>query len=362
MTMNSENYFPEQRHLLQMTVIRRDRVLPLDLIGDVEVSRNTRVDLRTPIARGTLPAEYIVLDALKPLRIRSHAKLDDLLHVRVGQHVDLGELLAGKERGKRNLRSPISGTVAYIGEGRIILQAYSEPKVVEAGLTGVVVETRRGRGAVIEAAGAVVQGVWGNDQWGIGPLRIEPEEGLEHIFDDTFGSDYSGAVIVTKRPLTRTSLQVIHDQQFGGVIAPSIAPALHDELLSLKRAVLLTEGFGAQRMSGILLSFLSNFEGKNTTLDTFRAGVLEARRPEAVISVAPEAGQKPSAPRNDLILTEDTQVRLTRGKFASSLGQIISLPKNPIVLDNGLRVPCAEVRLFTGELLHVPLENLEVFG
>jgi hypothetical protein len=55
-------------------------------------------------------------------------------------------------------------------------------------------------------------------------------------------------------------------------------------------------------------------------------------------------------------------VRLTRSPHIGSIGKIADLPKTPQMLDNGLRVPCAQVDLVTGERVMAPLANLEVFG
>jgi hypothetical protein len=55
-------------------------------------------------------------------------------------------------------------------------------------------------------------------------------------------------------------------------------------------------------------------------------------------------------------------VRLGRGDAAGALGVITHLPKTPILMDNGLRVSCAQVELVTGEKITAPLANLEVTG
>ncbi len=361
--MNYETYFPEQRHLIGLTTFRRDRLLPLDAGGTVEVTKGDRVDLHHVVARGTLPSAYLVIDAARALRLRKPEALNDLLHVSEGDPVSTGQLLAGKEgRRKRGVRSPLTGSVAYIGEGRIILQEIEESITVEAGLTGQVVEVRKGRGAVIEGIGAVVQGVWGNDRRAIGTLRLEPDEGLENIYGEALSSPFRGTIIIARRPLRAASLQVLVDQDIAGVIAPSMEPDVLPAALECPRAVLLTEGFGNMRMGGALSSFLVNLQGRQATLDAALPGVLEARRPEAVITVPTTPGERPSQPRTEQTVQVQTQVRLTRGDFAGSVGTIVELPETPVLLDNGLSVYCARVNLITGETVAVPLENLEVFG
>jgi hypothetical protein len=361
--MTYETYYPEQRHLIGLTTFRRDRLLPLDAGGSVEVSRGDRVDLHHVIARGTLPSGYLVIDAARALKLRKPDALNEQLHVAVGDPVEIGQLLAGKEgRRKRGVRSPLTGSVAYIGEGRIILQEIEETITVEAGLTGQVTDVRKGRGAVIEGIGAVVQGVWGNDRRAIGTLRLEPDEGLENIYGEALSSPFRGTVVISRRPLRADSFEVLVTQDIAGVIAPSMDPALIPAALECPRAVLLTEGFGTMRMGGALSTFLLNLQGRQATVDAAQAGILEARRPEAVITVPMIPGERPAAPRIDQRIQEDLQVRLTRGDFTGSVGTVTELPKTPVLLENGLSVYCARVNLITGETVAVPLENLEVFG
>jgi len=55
-------------------------------------------------------------------------------------------------------------------------------------------------------------------------------------------------------------------------------------------------------------------------------------------------------------------VRMIREPYMGQTGIILDLPKAPVLLDNGLRVPCAQVELVAGDKLFVPLANLEVLG
>ncbi len=202
-------YFPEHRHQLPLSVIRRERTLP-DGGGAIDAVVNTRVDVNEVIARAAVPSPYTIVDARRFFNLRKPADLDALLEVEAGDRIEAGQTLAirGGLRGKR-LLSPVSGTVAYIGEGQIILQESAEVLEVEAGMNGVVVEVRPGRGVTIEAYGAVLQGMWGNNRRAIGTLRLEPEAGIENIYRDALDIEFRGVIVVTKRPLRQTTLQVM---------------------------------------------------------------------------------------------------------------------------------------------------------
>ncbi len=356
--MTSEIYYPEQRHLLSRTTIRRERLLPESTDGEVIVPQGTRVSLRDVVARGSAPAPYVLVEAARFFSLKDPNKLSDLLQVGVGDRVNMGETLAAKRR--KRLVSPISGEVAEIAQGRIILQEYAPQVELEAGANGTVVGVRRGRGVIIEAYGAVLQGVWGNNRRTIGALRLEPSAGIEHISGDVVDTQYRGALMVTRRPLRRATFHVIEEQSFSGVIAPSMEPELISIALEATPAVLLTEGFGSQRMSSLTAQFLEMMEGRQATLDAVLPSAVETRRPEVIVNIPLEPGERPPPPNVNSSLKLGREVRLARS--GGSIGVVIGLPKDPISLENGLRVPCAQIELVTGEKLYVPLANIEVSG
>lgn len=358
--MTSELYFPEQRHMLPLTLIRRARLMSDDVDARLETTNGARVTITDVIARGAKPAPYVLVDAAAFFKLRNLDDLDKLMQVSRGDLIDRGQVIA--KRRRRKLLSPILGKVIEVAAGKIILQEESENIELEAGMNGTVVETRRGRGAVIETYGAVLQGVWGNGKRSIGTLRIEPTNGIEAIFGDQLDFEYSGAIVVTRRPLRPTTIQVMIDQGFSGIIAPSAEPDMIESILSAPGAVLLTEGFGSQRMSQPVYQFLDDVDGRQALLDGTMPSALDAHRPEVIITVPLGGGDRPGAPLVNISLQIGSTVRLTRGKNAGSAGQVINLPKTPVVMDNGLRVPCARVQLVTGEQVDVPLTNLEVSG
>src|SRR5262245_59170263 len=117
--MTYEIYFPEHRHLLNVSLIQRDRLLPEDVDGHPEKGRNSRVGFRDVVARGMRPAPYIVIDAARELKLRRPDKLKSLMLVDEGQEIVRGQVIAGKTkrngdpvRGK-SIVAPHGGTVIY---------------------------------------------------------------------------------------------------------------------------------------------------------------------------------------------------------------------------------------------------------
>lgn len=355
-------YYPDQRHILEASTIRRERSLPEDAIGRVEVREGATVNLRDIVARGVVPSRYVIVEAAEFFKLR---KLDDLpamMLAEVGDTVDIKTPLAGQSgrRGKR-LLSPVKGIISYVGDGRIILQEAPEAVELDAGLDGVVVETEAGRGVVIETLGGLVQGVWGNNRRIIGTLRIEPEDGLESIYGDELDTTYRGAIVVTRRPLKETSLLVMEDQNFS-VIAPSMDADLIEHALKVSGAILLTEGFGPVRMSTSVFTMLSGVNGRQATLDAALPNRWSTRRPEVIINPSGRQTTRPPRPNVNMAAQIGTSVRLTRPPNAGQVGKIVNLPKTPYLLENGLRATCAQVEMPGGERLMIPLANLEVFG
>ncbi|MBC7812084.1 MAG: hypothetical protein H7175_13100 [Burkholderiales bacterium] len=356
-------YYPEQRHIVEITNILRERHLPEDAIGSVEAKVGQRVDLGTVIARGTVPARYIIIEGAQFFRLKNPADLADLAVVEQGEAVEEGQTLAlQSERRGKTLVSPVTGIVALIGEGRFILQETPELIDLTAGLSGEVIHVEPGRGALIEAAGGLIQGVWGNGRSTIGVLRLEPEGGLEAIYGDQIDIAYRGAIVITRRPLKASGLLIMTDQAINGVIAPSMDADLRDQARQIRGAVMLTEGFGALRMNGTAQSLLERMVGRQTTIDAVNPNRWEVRRPEVIINLPVRSDQRPQRLNRAQTLNAGMAVRLTRSPHEGQTGQVVDLPKAPVMLDNGLRVQCARVKLTTGETVAVPLANLELFG
>src|SRR3954447_16251749 len=63
--MTSETYYPDQRHLLSKTTIRRERFLPDTTVGEVPVQSGTRVSVRDVVARGPSPSPFVLVEAAR---------------------------------------------------------------------------------------------------------------------------------------------------------------------------------------------------------------------------------------------------------------------------------------------------------
>jgi len=352
-------YYPDQRIISPYTVIRHDVTLPDEASGAVRVNDGKRVDIRDMVVNGVIPTGYIIVEAAAQLRLRKGDDLPDLMQVNLRDVVDEDQVIA--KRGRREVTAPIRGIVEQVKDGRIILQKVPQIIDIEAGVRGRVIEIMDGRGVVIEAVGARVQGMWGNGKQTISPLRPGPEGDLSNLAAESLETRYAGSVVLTRRPLTRKGLQTASVQALAGIIAPSMEADLRRLALAHDSAIILTEGFGSARMNNTAYSLLAELEGQQVNLDASTPDRWETRYPEIIVNV-PSGDRRPSKANTRLVLRPNATVRLTREPHLGATGKVIDLPKSPVLLDNGLRVMCAQVQLVAGDTLHVPLANLEVLG
>lgn len=356
-------HYPDQRLIAKMTSIQREALLPEDAEGVVSIVEGQAVDIRQVIARGNMPSRLVVVNAVAELGSMTDETLRRLLLVKEGvDKVTIGEPIAGKDRKRgRRVMSPIDGFVVGINKGRILMREIPEYINLEAGVRGTVKEVYPGRGARIEATGAILQGVWGNGRRLIAVMRFEPTAGgIEDMPLETLDVTYKGEIVITTRPLTPYILTVAQVRSFGGIIAPSMDARMVEMALGMDIAIMLTEGFGEARMSQAIVGLLQELEGGQMTLDAYSPSRFVPRRPEAIFNrraddsfAPPEIGQP---------LKRGMRVRVGRDPYMGYVGRVVDLPDHPMLLDNGLRLMCAKVDFPNGESVQIPLANLELAG
>lgn len=356
-------YYPDQRAISPYTQIRREVTLPDEAAGVVRANDGQRVDIRDVVINGVISNGYVIVDAMAALNLKKPDDLEALMRVNVRDVVKEGQVLAGKSatRGRR-VMSPIRGIVSQVREGRIILQKPPTLVDLEAGVRGRITAIKAGRGVVIETVGARVQGIWGNGRNTIATLLVAPEGELTKLRESSsLEARYGGSIILTRNTLTKSGLRIIKDQNLVGVIAPSMDATLRSEALELQSAIMLTDGFGDMRMTAATFNLLNEFNERQVTVDAETPGRWEVKMPEVVVNVGTRE-ERPSRPNPMLAIRTGMTVRMLREPNMGQTGRILDLPKSPILLDNGLRVLCAQVELVAGEQLYVPLANLEVLS
>ena len=352
-------YYPDQRFVSDLATIYREVMLPGEAIGNVIVKAGQAVDIRETVARGLIPERHRIIEAARELRLKDINSLEHALDVTLNTRVEAGQTIASN--GNRELKAPADGLLVHVGNGRIVMQNMPEIIHLEAGVRGEVVKVYPGRGVAIEAVGAVVQGVWGNGGSVISTLSMEPSGGIDRLSRDALDTTLKGQVVVTQRPLTANTIEIASQRGFAGLVAPSMDAALMPKAVQSNLKIMLTEGFGNIRMSRAITILLQDFDGQQLTLDAYQPQRWSSRRPELVINI--RTIEEAPAPNWRMALQKGMRVRISRDPYMGVSGVVVGLPVHPAQIDNGLRLPVAEVELSTtGEIVDIPLANLELAG
>ena len=354
-------YYPDQRIASKLSTIYRECLLPEEAIGRVRVNEGARVEVRDIVANGQIPASHIIIDAADILGVRNKNAVEDLLLVDLNRAVEVDTPIAGKrkDRGKR-VFAPVRGIVSAVDQGRIIMQEMPAPVTIEAGVAGRVVQVFPNRGVAVEAVGAIVQGVWGNGRSIIAPLQMEPTQDLRKIIKESLDLQYKGSIIVLFNKLTLDLVELFEEGNINGVIAPSMPAELIDRVVQSNLAIMLTEGFGKAHMNGEVHSLLKDYDGHQVILDADLPGRWTTRRPEVVINRSMD--ERPPGLNLNASLKTGLRVRITREPHLGQIARVHELPNQPLLLPNGLRVTGARVELISGEIVNIPLANLELAG
>ncbi len=360
-------YYPEHTFILGLTTIRRERRLPPGAVnGEIMVKDHHRVEAPTEVLiRGAASGAYIILDVRKPLGLRPGDEINpEMFQVQPGNVVTKGQPLAvrGQGRQAKTLKAPTDAVVARIEDGRLILQADPEWVEVTAMCPGEITSLRPPNEVLLETTGALIQCAWGNGKRVYTLFRPEPDEGIEAMKGNPLMAQYRSTAILTARPIQSSAVfSAALEQEVTAIIAPSLRSSLREAALRQTIPVILTEGFGDQRMSETVYNLLQANQGRPALIDATEPERWSAHRPEIIIPL-PTGGTRAKAPDTEQPLAEGTLVRITRAPYAGLSGTIQRISAAPRTIENGLRVPGADVQLSSGKTVFIPLANLEMLG
>ncbi len=359
-------YHPEVTTIQDFTLVTRTRTLPPNAVAHaVQTVEHEHVEAIQMVLLGDILGDYRILDVPKALGLTnpSDEQIEDVLQVAVGMRVQLGQELARKGRGRRArvLYAPVDGVVVARDGHRIILQEARQTVEVQARIPGEVTHASA-HDVTITGKGALIQCAWGNGQYAYRAFKFLPPDGFAGLSKmDPRISEYRDVVIISPDALTTGDLLVANQQQVAGVVAPCMPAALRQLALELGFPVLLTEGFGQRRPTELIYRLLEDNMGLQAVFDASIPDRWRADRPEIMIPL-PSKGRYPATPVLDQALAPGMKVRMTRAPWEGMVGEVEDLPQAPQVIDNGLRVLCASVRIDDGSVVLVPLANLELLG
>ena len=342
-------------HILPLTTIRRERALPVS--GKVLVRAGQKVGATDTIAEANLYADYLLIDVARGLGMPAE-KADQHIRCKVGSTLADKDVIAGPVGlARRIVRSPLEGRVILSGGGQVLLETTGKPLQLKAGLPGEVVELVSDRGAIVEATGALIQGVWGNGRLDFGVMSAlgkTPDYVLQVTDLDI---SLRGSIILAGHCQDQEVLQAAEDVPVRGLILASMSAALVPIVMKLHIPVIIIEGFGKRKMNSVAFKLLTTNDRREVALNAEIWDPYLNTRPEIFIPLPGTVGV--TAPPESGTFAPNRQVRILRPPDVGEIGVILNVKPSTTIL-GGLRTPAAEVRLENGTTALVPLANLEV--
>ena len=343
-------------HVLPLTVVRRERVLTMP--GHVLVRQGQKVAPQDVIAESPLAPEHMTLNVPRSLGVSS-IQAKSLIQRSVGDEVKEGDLIAGPVGiTRRVLRAPADGRIVLIREGRVLLEMQTQPFRLRAGLVGMVTDLIADYGAVIEAEGALIQGVWGNGRMDFGLLQSKLAAPDEKLTPDQLDVSLRGAVVLAGHCDQPKALHNAADIPLKGLILSSMAAALVPLAAKLPIPVIVLNGFGERPLDTDSFKLLSTNQNRDVSVNAAPFNRHTGTRPELVIPLPSGGSTKPPVETEDYAIGHN--VRLCRAPQAGAIGTIEHIYQSPIALPSGVRALAATVKLENGTSLNLPLANLEV--
>ncbi|OQA15297.1 MAG: hypothetical protein BWY63_02966 [Chloroflexi bacterium ADurb.Bin360] len=332
--------------------------------GKVLVRERDIVESFQLVGEYTPPPQFAIVNISRELAVPPK-KIARYLNVAVGDAVEEGAVLASRGGfGGRACRAPFSGTVTGSGRGRLLLEAPSRPVQLSALLPGTVARILPGEGAVIQAWGTFIQGVWGNGKEVFGVLRVVARGARQSLRAKKLDASLQGAIIVGGAGLDEEALEQAAEVQVGGIIVGGVSPQLMPRLLAVPFPVVVIDGVGKVSMSEVVFKLLRSLEGREVAL----SGIMpDLKRPvwsrlgnvERPFVAVPMPSQSGAAVDRNAPLILGSRVRALRQPYMGMSGVVVEIPSGLTLLETGARRACVKVE-FEGETALVPHANLEL--
>jgi hypothetical protein len=356
------------------TEVRRERRLPLR--GTLLVAVGEAVEPDTVVARAELPGNVQTVNLAARLGL-DPARVADTLLQPVGAAVRRGEPLA-VSKGllglfRSQVEAPADGTIETVSSitGQLLLREPPMPVEVNAYVRGRVAEVMPGEGVVVEARGALLQGIFGVGGETFGRVQVVVERPDEPLENRHLKPEHRGAIVVGGSHVSHATVQRARELGVAAVVVGGFDDQDLRQLLGrdlgvaitgqedLGVTLLLTEGFGHITMATRSWELLRSCEGRIASVSgatQIRAGVL---RPELI---APHVGESPARAAEDSggSLEVGSLVRVIRQPWFGRIGRVVELPAELRALETEALVRVLVVEFGDdGTRATVPRANVE---
>jgi hypothetical protein len=352
-------FYPSEARVIPLALIQCERRLPVQ--GEVTVRPGTRVDPTDVVAHVHETQDFRILDVARKLHV-ARAQASHFMRKKVGETVEADEVLA--ERGGflfgREVRAPVKGVVAAIGNGRVLLEVAPELFELRAHLKGTVATVMPGAGVVIEAAGAIVQGTWGCGSEAVGVLHVAAEQPDKPLRGKDIDVGCHGAIVIGGGWIEDSAFEQAQQLQVRGLIAGSMDGDLRPKAEAAPFPVILTEGLGRAPMAGPIFELLHAQAGREASISAETRARFGVTRPEILIPLPTESRPSPPPPAG-APLKVGAQVRIVRPPYWGAVGTVTAIVPKAQRVASGARFQGAQVDLGgdTGKVF-VPYVNLEL--
>lgn len=345
-------------HIIPLTTIIRPRMLPV--AGTVQVRTGDKVAPADVVAEASIAREHILIDVAHALGVPP-AKADRLIKCSRGDKLPKNTVIARSDGIiPRSVKTPREGRVVAIGGGQVMLEVGETPFELRAGYPGIVAQVIENRGVVIQSAGALVQGIWGNGRMEYGIMNNLADTPGHVLASADVDVSQRGSIILAGHVEDEKVFRNAAELPLRGFILGSMAPSLVPLAMQMKYPILVIEGLGHRNMNLAAHKLLSTNEKREVAVNAEPFDRYTGTRPEVVIPLP--VTQEPPLPRDLEMFAPGQIVRLLRNPRQGSVGTLENVRSVPVILPNGIKAMCANVRLESNEQLVVPLVNLEVLG
>jgi hypothetical protein len=359
------------------TTIRRTRRLPLK--GSIMVDVGQSVEPGTVVARAELPG------LMQSVKVAAQLGLDPgevarILLVKEGDTVQKDQSIALQKALfgwlKTEVKAPVSGTVETISavSGNVGIRLAPEPIELTAYLSGKIAEVMPGDGVVVQAEGALVQGIFGIGGERVGVVQVVSSSPDANLSESDITPDHAGKIIIGGANVSgaalRKAAQVgVTGIVVGGIIDTDLVAFLGYDIgvaitghENIPLTLVITEGFGTIAMARRTYDLLASLAGKSASINgatQIRAGVI---RPEVIVPLPATSGGAPKANDDDSSLDIGTPIRLIREPYFGLLATVAGLPPQLTTVDSGASVRVLEAKLPDGAVVTVPRANVEIIA
>jgi hypothetical protein len=345
-------------HILPLAQIRRQRFLPV--AGTVLVRAGQEVRADEVIARADINPEHISLNIERGLGVPRN-KVADYLKRDIGDEIPEGGVIASRSGViAREVRAPRAGKLVAVGGGQVLLQVSNKPFELLAGIPGTVLEVKADSGAIIQTAGAWIQGVWGNGRLSVGALHMLSQDSNRPLTLEQLDSSLAGKILLAGHCGDQRVLELVVELQLKGLILGSLATRLLPVAARMRNPVMVIDGFGKIPMNTAAYKLLSTNVKREITLNAMVFDQLTGDRPEVIIPLT--GVENPPMPINISQLKTSDQVRILRAPYQGAIGTVHAILPGLTRFPSGIQVEATEVLLENGEKAVVPLANIEVLG